>query len=609
VAVTSVGSASNTGTGITTTGAITSPAYTLPTGTAAGDRVFISSVSVGQASAPSGWTQVLNVNLGSGTMGASTGPRWVMVCYRDYDGVWTMPTVTVASAAANTMVGMSQTMRKATTETWDTPLASSGSHTTLDTAFSVTSPTSLALKTSGALWLTLSFEATPGALTGQNFSSPGSSFGTLLAATAVVNNTTGNDASAVGRFAPITTGATGAPTYTITLTTARTGGVGFVHQGASTAAVTIQGLGDGTASSVGTGTGTPVRAGLGDGVASSVGTGTGSRVAIGAGDGVASSVGTGSGLRIVSGLGNASATSVGAPATTGGAYPGTDVFPSTDSYPGVGGGTVSDGVPIRTGLGNASATSVGTGAGLPISVTVQGLGDGTASSIGAGAGGVVRTGQGAGAASSVGASPGQRVVPGSGAGAASSVGTATGGTVRPGTGSGAVSSVGTGAGAPIRTGSGAGTASSTGTGTGIPILPTTAGIGAGTASSTGTGSGYPVRGGSGAATASSTGSAGGARVVRGSGAATASSTSSATGYRPVYGEGDADATSTATGAAGKRISSGIGAATATSNATGAGRAIPGPKNRYKIGGTAPTKMYVGTQPVDAVYQGNTLVWP
>jgi hypothetical protein len=63
-----------------------------------GDRVYIYAVSTGAISTPASWTALLaSTALGGGTAADTTGTRQVSVFYRDYDGVWTMPLLTVAS--------------------------------------------------------------------------------------------------------------------------------------------------------------------------------------------------------------------------------------------------------------------------------------------------------------------------------------------------------------------------------------------------------------------------------------------------------------------------------------------------------------------------------
>lgn len=227
--VTVVASATSAGAGTTGTAAVsTSPV--LPTGTAVGDRVFIGTTSVGQTSTPAGWTMLANQSLGTGTMGASVGPRYIAVYYRDYDGVWTMPTVTAASVASNSIVGASCTMRADPGETFTDPVAAWGSDQSVDTSLSVMPAFTLTIAP-GILWAVVGSPAAVGAISAQSWTSTGGTIGTPIAASpAAVTTTTGNDASQFGRSAPVTAGGTGFITYSATIATARSSGAVFVNQ-------------------------------------------------------------------------------------------------------------------------------------------------------------------------------------------------------------------------------------------------------------------------------------------------------------------------------------------------------------------------------------------
>lgn len=117
-ALASTGSASTTAISIT-------PA--LPTGTLSGDRVYICTVGTTAVTTPTSWTAISSSSLGTGAVATDSGTRVVSAYYRDYDGVWTMPTVSQASGATPTLVGYAISYSKATTEGWfqNNPLASS----------------------------------------------------------------------------------------------------------------------------------------------------------------------------------------------------------------------------------------------------------------------------------------------------------------------------------------------------------------------------------------------------------------------------------------------------------------------------------------------------
>lgn len=203
MAVTGLATTVNSGAGNTGTAAVTTPAFTFPTGTVAGDRVFIATSSVGAPTAPANWTQVLNQQVGGGTMGASTGLRYLMVCYRDYDGVWTMPTVTAASAAANTIVGCAATFQKAAGESW-LPITSTSVANDTDTAnpLNLTGASSITLPTSASLWLVIANPAAMGTLSTITQTVGGTALTGVNNFPAAQTNTTGNDASIIGRQWP-----------------------------------------------------------------------------------------------------------------------------------------------------------------------------------------------------------------------------------------------------------------------------------------------------------------------------------------------------------------------------------------------------------------------
>jgi hypothetical protein len=240
MAVTLVASSTSAGAGTTGTAAVVMPAPALPTGTASGDRVYICTSSVGAPAAPSGWTELFNGQLGGGSMGASTGLRYCGIFYRDYDGVWSMPTVTAASVAANTIAGGAASFAKGAGEVWDTPTVTSGSDTSSNTSVSITSSTSQLVPTNGALWSVLVAPATIGTTTGITISSAGATLGgTVTLSPGAMVNTTGNDAFAVARHQSVTTGATGTQSYVATIANNRTVGAAFVAQGASTPAASL----------------------------------------------------------------------------------------------------------------------------------------------------------------------------------------------------------------------------------------------------------------------------------------------------------------------------------------------------------------------------------
>lgn len=392
MAVSFVASSQNTGAGVTNTGAVTTPAFTLPTGTAAGDRVFIATASVGAPTAPSGWTQLFNAQVGGGTMAASAGLRYAMVCFRDYDGVWTMPTVTAASVAANTIVGAAYTVRKGAGEVFGTATVTAGNDTTADTAASATG-SSRTLVTGGRLWSVLVAPASVGTQTNPQLTSTAGTLTFNVTAPVAVSNTTGNDATIIGRDYAVATGGTGTQTYTATLQTARTLGALFVHQGASVVAVTVTGSGALTAAPA-------TVSGAGGSLSAGSGTTTASTASL---SGVATSTLTGAGS-LAAGTPTASGTAtVASPAVTGlGALAASPVALSgVGTSRATGAGALAASSDALAGAGTSRLTAVGaltsTAAGLSGSGTSTSSGTGTLATAAtlAGAGTVRQSGTGA----------------------------------------------------------------------------------------------------------------------------------------------------------------------------------------------------------------------
>lgn len=215
--------------GATGTSAV-SATPTLPSGSVSGHRVYIYSASTAAPATPTGWTLVASVSVGGGTLGAATGPRFVSAFYRDYDGVWTMPSVSMASHAAPTIIAWGVTKQKDAGETWATPIAASGSDTSLDTSTSITGG-SFTTVSGGLIYAAVGYPGQPGATSSPAIAQAGATLGTQNSQPAAGGFATGNDAFHASRWAQVTTGATGAPSYTATTANARTAGGLFVHQG------------------------------------------------------------------------------------------------------------------------------------------------------------------------------------------------------------------------------------------------------------------------------------------------------------------------------------------------------------------------------------------
>ena len=205
---------------------------TLPTGSAADDRIFIVHASNNTtATAPTNWTVLAqDVQVGpTGTApGAGTGRRFLSVYYRDYDGAWTMPTLNLASATQNTHAATAITLRKGPTDTWDTPTWSGVGNTSgTVTAYSVTIPSFTT--TAGGLLIVGTATNDNVTSTTPGLTQTGATFANLTERSDT-GSATGNDVSIKTHTANVTTGAAATLTHTQTLSALTEGGSGIVQQ-------------------------------------------------------------------------------------------------------------------------------------------------------------------------------------------------------------------------------------------------------------------------------------------------------------------------------------------------------------------------------------------
>jgi len=216
--------------------AVATATPTLPAGTTTGDtdRVFIFAVGTTTATiaTPTGWTSLLNVAVGSGTLGAGTGARRVAIFYRDRDTAWAMPAVPQPSQAAPTIAVSAVTLRKPSAEQWDAPVVASGTDPATGAAFSATGG-SLAQDTGGYLLACLALPTNPTSVSSPNLTTSGVAYGALATPVAFGGSQTGNDAYQAVYGRAITTGATAAPTLAATLGASMMGGAGWVEQSSS----------------------------------------------------------------------------------------------------------------------------------------------------------------------------------------------------------------------------------------------------------------------------------------------------------------------------------------------------------------------------------------
>jgi hypothetical protein len=215
----------------------------LPTGAVSTDRIYILAVSTGTISTPASWTSLLaSTSLGGGSTSDFGGTRFLTVFYRDYDGVWTMPSLSVAANASLGAEIAAGTMAfsLAGTEQWDAPNVGSGSDTTSGTSYSVT--TAAMANPTGAIDIVFwGFPSGPGSISAQTVTATGLTVGTITSQHASSVGVTGGDCGIATYTAPVTTGvASQAHTIAATGTSADTTGIVLVVQTVSAApSVTI----------------------------------------------------------------------------------------------------------------------------------------------------------------------------------------------------------------------------------------------------------------------------------------------------------------------------------------------------------------------------------
>lgn len=210
---------------------------TLPTGTAVGDRVFVvqcyASLALSPA-APSGWTVAgtKDTVIGTGAVASSAGQRYMSIYYRDYDGVWTMPSFALVSSSNNShWIGVVAIRKGAEWNTWDTPTISAKAEYfpgTPGTAFSATTASSFTTH-SGGLAVIGSVQNDLVTSTGGTLTQTGATFGTVTEG-CDGGTATGNDVSGTLHTCLVTTGATATVTFAKTLSAASQGGTLVIEQ-------------------------------------------------------------------------------------------------------------------------------------------------------------------------------------------------------------------------------------------------------------------------------------------------------------------------------------------------------------------------------------------
>lgn len=217
--------------GNTTTAGTVSITATQPA-TAATQRVFLyETATAATMSTPASWTSLaLNQTIGSGAVAAGSGMRYYSVCYRDWDGSWSMPAMALTSSTQlSHWIGAVALAKTSSGYTWDTPTISTvgSDYGTPNTSHSAVTG-SLTTHSSGFLVIgsTQNDNVTS---TGGALSQSGATFGTVTER-CDGGTATGNDIAGTVHTCDVTTGGTGALTFTSTLSAASEGGTVVIEQ-------------------------------------------------------------------------------------------------------------------------------------------------------------------------------------------------------------------------------------------------------------------------------------------------------------------------------------------------------------------------------------------
>jgi hypothetical protein len=390
MAVTFVGGAAIASAGVTGT-ASASCNPTRSASTAVGDRVFILAVASATISTPASWTLVGQASVGSGTLGAGTGPRNVALFYRDYDGSWVNPAVATVSAAQASIAAVSMTWSKDASESWDTPTLTTGSDTTSGTGFSAAG-SSMAIPTNAGVMVMGAFPTDPTSIASTSLTATGVTFAALTTRNSLGGTSTGNDAYLSAYTTSVTTGATAAPTYASTLGVAMTGGALFAFQTVTPTAVPATVIGV-TATASGAANAGALTAGASITGATATGSGAANAGALVAGASITGATASASGAAnagsVTAGASIAGATASASGATNAGALiAGATIGGATASASGAANAGVAQAAATITGI-TAVATGASPAGTVSAGATVAGQ---TASATGAAQAGVVIAG-------------------------------------------------------------------------------------------------------------------------------------------------------------------------------------------------------------------------
>lgn len=218
-----------------TTGTGTVPVTpTLPAGTQVGDRVYIFGAAVFPfAAIAAGWSGAGGGDAGTTFPSAGAGIRRGAVWWRDYDGVWTMPTISTSSASNSSNWVGAVAVRPGTGYALDVPRNSqfAAAYNSATTAYTDSSNPAGAFQTeAGGLLFAATVTNDPVTVaSGGAISQTGATFDAVNKLLDGQTNV-GFDVGGKVFATKVLTGATATVTHTMTLSAASQGETLFVHQ-------------------------------------------------------------------------------------------------------------------------------------------------------------------------------------------------------------------------------------------------------------------------------------------------------------------------------------------------------------------------------------------
>ncbi len=207
----------------------------MPSGAAAGDMIVVAIAhSLGfEDPVPTGWGWSRNhLVANSGTWAGGTGYRYVSLFRREYDGVWTMPTWSIYTVSGGHVgccqwAGAIALRTSGPTFEWDT-LDYSSAGTDISNGTGLSAAMGSITTTPGGLLVIATARNDNVTISSPGLTQTGATFGTITER-CDGGTTLGYDVSGSVHTVPVTTGATGALTFTGTLSGSSMGGALAMH--------------------------------------------------------------------------------------------------------------------------------------------------------------------------------------------------------------------------------------------------------------------------------------------------------------------------------------------------------------------------------------------